>query len=37
MKFKDENDSYKYSDIFHKELSKYIKRRIKELKIILNK
>lgn len=37
MKFKDEIESYDYSDKFHKELSQYIKKRIKELGIIIDK
>lgn len=36
MKFKDETESYKYGDIFHRELSKYIKKKIKELGIVLD-
>lgn len=37
IKFKNENESYKYGDNFHKELSQYIKKRIKELEIVLDK
>lgn len=37
IKFKNENESYKYDDKFHKELSQYIKKRIKELEIVLDK
>ncbi|HIQ91008.1 MAG TPA: hypothetical protein IAB27_05240 [Candidatus Coprosoma intestinipullorum] len=36
IKFKDENESYTYGDKFHKELAKYIKKRIKELEITLD-
>ena len=36
IKFKNENESYIYGDKFHKELARYIKKRIKELEIVLD-
>ena len=37
IKFKNENESYKYDEKFNLELSQYIKKRIKELEIVLDK